>query len=44
MKLLPKIAELEMQSLCVPGHGIEERVYALCCQLNKTLEKTEVGP
>jgi len=23
---------------------IEEPVYALCCQLNKALEKTEVGP
>ena len=42
MKLLPKIAELEIQSVCVPG--IEELVYALCCQSNEALEKTEVGP
>ena len=41
MKLLPKIAELEIQSVCVPG---EELVYALCCQSNEALEKTEVGP
>ena len=43
-KLLLKIAELEMELLCVPGNGIEESVYALCCQSNKALEKTEVGP
>ena len=42
--LLLKIAELEIRSLCVPGHGIEELVYALCCQSNKALEMTEVGP
>jgi len=24
--------------------GIEELVYALCCQLSEALEKTEVGP
>ena len=40
-KSLLKIAELEIQSLCVPGHGIEEPVYALCCQSNKALEKSE---
>ena len=44
MKLLLKIAELEIQSVCVPGHGIEELVYALCSQLNEALEKTDVGP
>ena len=42
MELLPKIAELEIQSVCVPG--IKELVYALCCQSNEALEKTEVGP
>ena len=44
MKLLLKITELEIQSLCVPGHGIEAQVYTLCCQSNEALEKTEVGP
>ena len=44
-KLLLKIAELEIQLVrCVPGHGIEEPVYVLCCQSNEALEKTEVGP
>ena len=34
-----------MHLICrVPGHGIEEPVYALCCQSNEALEKTEVGP
>jgi len=42
--LLLKIAELEIQSLHVPGHGIDKPVYALCCQSNKAREKTEVGP
>ena len=42
-KLLLKIAELEIQSVChVPGHGIKELVHALHCQLNDALEKTEV--
>jgi len=44
MKLLPKIAELEIKSVCVPGHGIEEPACAWCCQSNEALEKTEVGP
>ena len=45
MKLLFKIAELEIQSVCcVKGLGIEEPVYALCCEPNLALEKTEVGP
>ena len=43
-KSLLKIAELEIESLHIPGHGIEEPVYALYCQSNKALEKTEVGP
>ena len=43
-ELLLKIAELEMQSVCVPGHMIEEPVYALCSQSNKALQKTEVVP
>jgi len=42
MKLSFKIAELEIQSMCVPGHGIEELVYALCCQSNEVLKMTEV--
>ena len=31
--------------VAVPGHGrsIEEAEYALCCQSNQALEKTEVG-
>ena len=28
----------------VNGHGINETVYALCCQLDGTLEITVVGP
>jgi len=45
MKLLLKITELEMQLVrCVPGHGIKEPVYVLCCKSNEALEKTEVGP
>ena len=45
-KLLLEIAELEIQSLCVPGHGIEEPVCTCmrCYQLNKALEKTEISP
>ena len=27
----------------LPGRGIEELVYALCCKSNEPLEKTEVG-
>jgi len=45
--LLLKIAELEIKLICrvhVPGHEIEEAEYALCCQLNQALGKTEVGP
>jgi len=38
------MAEIEIQLVCVPGHGIEEPVYVLCCQSNEPLEKTEVGP
>jgi len=44
MKLLLKIAELKIQLVCVSGHGIEELVHAFCCQSNKALEKTELGP
>jgi len=34
-----------MQSVCVYlGSVIKEAVYALCCQSNEALEKTEVGP
>jgi len=38
MKLKLKITELEIQSVCVPRHGIEEQVYALGCQSNEALE------
>jgi len=39
------IAELEIKSICrIPGHGIEAAEYALCCQSNQALGKTEVGP
>jgi len=44
MKLLLKIAELEIQSVCVPEHGIKEPVYVLCCHMNEALAKIEVGP
>ena len=44
MKLLLKIAELEIQSVCVPGHGIKEPVDVLCCQMNEALARIEVGP
>jgi len=44
IKLLLKIAELEIQSICVPGQGIKEPVYVLCCQMNEALAKIEVGP
>ena len=43
-KLLLKFTELEIKSVCVPGHGIKEPVYVLCCQSNEALEKTEVVP
>jgi len=44
-KLLLKIAELEIKSIChAPEHGIEEAEHALCCQLNQAIGKTEVGP
>ena len=39
-----QLRSLEIQLVCVPGHGIEELVHALCYQSNKALEKTEVGP
>jgi len=47
---LLKITELEIQwlraptAVVLPGHGIKEPVYALRCQSNKALEKTEAGP
>ena len=47
MKLLLRITELGIQlvcTCCLLGYGIKEPEYALCCQSNKTLEKTEVGP
>ena len=44
MKSLLKIAELEIQLICVPGHGIKEPVYVLCCQMNEALARIEVGP
>ena len=44
MKLLLKIAELEIQSVCVPGHGIKEPGYVLCYQMNEALAKIEVDP
>jgi len=41
-KLLLKIAELEIQSVCVPGMDLKK--YALRYQSNEALEKTEVSP
>ena len=51
-KVLCKIADLEIKSvfnlICrVPGHGRDRRSrveYALRCQSNQVLKKTEVGP
>jgi len=54
-KLLLKIADLEIKSVFIINFavylawaGLRSRVrrvkYALCCQSNQALEKTEVGP
>jgi len=43
--VITQIAELEKQPICVYlESGIKETEYALCCQSNEALEKTEVGP